>query len=442
MQTRLSLTLASFLVLLPAGGVRAEKPTERPVLSLSGATFRPLPLALTAPVGAGPAAARAAGQELSQVLEQDLAVSGLFDLLDPKSFLADPSEGLDAARIRFGRWQDVGAEALVKASIADTDPVTVDLRLYNVVAGREEFALKRTVPAAEVRRLGHAFADELFRFYTREPGSFRTRLASVRKLKGLKQIFVSDWDGRDPVALTQTSLNLLPAWYPDGEHLAFTSYRTGNPDLYRLGIRAGAVPEMLVRRPSRLVSGATLSRDGRKLAFAMSEDDGNSHLWIAAPDGSNPRRLTDGFGLNTSPSFSPDGKQLAFVSNRAGSPQIYILPAEGGTPKRLTFQGTYNQTPDWSPRGDLIAFTARDERNVFDLFTVDPATSKIARLTQGQGNNEEPSFSPNGRLIAFTSTRAGNVSQLFVMSADGAFQRQMTRGPEAVFTPAWGPAVP
>jgi TolB protein len=126
------------------------------------------------------------------------------------------------------------------------------------------------------------------------------------------------------------------------------------------------------------------------------------------------------------------------VSNRSGNPQIYVISASGGEPKRITFQGNYNQTPDWSPRGDLIAFTARDERNAFDIFTVDPATLKITRLTQDQGNNEEPSFSPNGRLIAFTSTRTGR-SHLYVMSADGNFQRQMSSGNDESYTPAWGP---
>ena len=63
-------------------------------------------------------------------------------------------------------------------------------------------------------------------------------------------------------------------------------------------------------------------------------------------------------------------------SNRGGSPQIYVMSADGSGARRLTFQGNYNQTPDWSPRGDLIAFTARDERNAFDLFTVNVDTGR------------------------------------------------------------------
>ena len=134
----------------------------------------------------------------------------------------------------------------------------------------------------------------------------------------------------------------------------------------------------------------------------------------------------------------PDGKRIAFVSNRGGSPQVYVMNADGSGVRRLTFQGNYNQTPDWSPRGDLIAFTARDERNAFDLFTVNVDNGKVTRLTQDQANNEEPSFSPNGRLILFTSTRTGT-PQLFVMTADGNNQVQLpVQEKAALLTPDWG----
>ncbi len=139
---------------------------------------------------------------------------------------------------------------------------------------------------------------------------------------------------------------------------------------------------------------------------------------------------------NTSPTWSPDGKRIAFVSNRDGSPQIYVMNSDGSAPKRLTFQGKYNTTPSWSPRGDLIAFTARDERNAFDIFTINVDDKKVARLTQDASGNEEPSFSPNGRLILFTSTRNGGRG-LYVMTADGNNQIALPIEKDDLKTPDW-----
>ncbi len=427
-----ALTIAAALA--PSTAARAA---DRPVLSLSGASFRPLPLAL-APALAAPEADRAALAELEGTLRQDLEVCGLFELLEPKSFLAPKNEGVKPQEIKFPRWLDVGAEALVKLSVDGAEPMGVELFLYSVVTGKQELSKRYSEPRSLASLLAHTIADDIFTFYTGEAGAFRTRIAFVRKVGENKQVFTSSWDGKGAAQLTRGAINILPAWNPEGTAIGFMSYRSGSPDLYLQPLGSEkATP--LVHRASGLVTGLAFSRDGRKIAYSMSEADGSSQLWLADRDGSGARKLTDGFALNTSPSFSPDGKQLAFVSNRAGNPQIYIMGVEGGAAKRITFQGNYNQTPDWSPRGDLIAFTARDERNVFDIFTVNPTTNEIVRLTQDQGNNEEPSFSPNGRLLIFSSTRTGK-SQLFVMSADGNAQRQITREAVDSFTPVWGPS--
>jgi len=425
MPLRLSLVLAALLLAAPAYAQRVQ-------LDISGANFKPMPLAFPALKGTGNAATV---REVDATLQNDLAVSGIFQLLDRKSFLAPPTEGMTASSIAFKHWLDVAAEALLKGAVsAQGSTVSGEFRLFTVASGKEE--LKLNLSAGNPRTLAHEVANALFKFYTREPGAFTTQIAYVKKTRGGKDIAIADWDGHRERLITHGGLNLLPAWSHDGRYVAYTSYRAGNPDVWLYDVASGKSRSLVHK--GTLAAGAAFSPDNRRIAFSLSDGSGGSQLWSINLDGSGLKQLTHSYGISASPSFSPSGDRLAFVSSRAGSPQIYVMPARGGQASRLTFQGNYNQTPDWSPRGDLIAFTARDERNVFDLFAVAVDGGKITRLTQDQGGvNEEPTFAPNGRLIAFTSTRGGG-EDLWVMTPDGLNQRQLTHG-ETITTPSWGP---
>jgi len=408
---------------------------QAPVIQISGANFRPLPLAVPAP-----SAVDEGGKRLANAFDEpflfDLRASGIFQVLDRASFTADPKEGVTAGSINFSRWADVGAEALVKVQLgAEGNTLRGELRLFNVGSGREDFKTSYDVPTTEPRELAHRLADALYRHLTREPSPFLSRITFVRKAGSNRDVWVADWDGNNARALTSGGINLLPAMGPGGA-VGFTSYRKGRPDLYvqRPGEDARAVVQN-----GQMATGIAWSPDGKRIAYALAEGE-STQLHVANADGSSPKAVTDTpYGINSSPSWSPDGKRIAFVSNRGGSPQIYVMNADGSSPRRLTFQGNYNQTPDWSPRGDLIVFTARDERNAFDLFTVHVETGKITRLTQDQGNNEEPVFSPNGRLVLFTSTRDG-APRLYVMTADGNNQLALPMDKAGGLTPDWAPA--
>jgi TolB protein len=422
--------LVAVLAFSLAGPVLA---VDRPTIEVGSPDFRPLPIAVAAFQGDEDARA------LTEVVRGDLTLSGLFDVLDPKGFLADASEGLTAPTIRFARWVDVGAEGLVKARVRRVGgQVEGELHLFEVRAGREVLLQTRRVPADQARDLGHRLADDVVEYYTHEPGVFRTKIVAIRKTRDVRELVMFDADGRNPRSLlSDRSLLLLPAWRPDGKEILVTSYRGGRPELWVFRLADRSFRKLA--SVGELSMGGAYSPDGARIAFVASEGN-NTDIYVIGADGSNPRRLTTSPGIDVSPSWSPDGKKIAFVSDRAGTPQVYVMNADGSDQRRITFQGNYNQTPQWSPRGDLIAFTARDERKVFDVFAVSLESGKISRITQDQGRtNEEPSWAPNGRLMVFTTDRGG-APQLVISDPKGDRQTVVTAGVE-LSTPAWGPLV-
>ena len=403
-------------------------------VEISGANFRPLPLAYPAAMAQG--ASDAVARDLDDALLFDFTSAGIFQVLDRASFLSPASEGVELGSIKFANWSNVGAELLFKVQVAETGggAVRADLRAYNVVAGTEQFKLSESGQSANVRRVAHVLADRVYEKLTGEPGPFRSRIAWVRKVGSNKDVYVADWDGKNAKRITAGGLNLLPALHPDGETVAFTSYMRGKPDLYAQ--RPGVAPKLLENR-GQMATGVAYSPDGKHMAYSLATGE-SAQIVVALADGSSPKAVTNTPAyINSSPSWSPDGQRIAFVSNRAGSPQVYVMNWDGSGVRRLTFQGTYNQTPDWSPRGDLVVFTARDERNAFDIFTIHVETGKIARVTQGQGNNEEASFSPNGRLLLFTSNRTG-ARELWISTLDGEQQRKLPMEKGDFTTPDWG----
>ena len=359
---------------------------ERPVIDLSGGRVQAYPLAMARPLGV-----QDAGIAVQSVLSQDFERSGLFKLLDPASFLARPTEGL--TNIDYTKWQAVGAQGLIKISCdAPGAEVKCDMRLYDVAHGVELLHGTYNAPRAAMRQIAHRFGDDVVRYFTHEPAIFQTRIAYVRETEQGKQIVVADQDGANVQPLTGASINLLPAWTPDGRTIAFTSFRDG------LGAHIYAV------------------------------DAGTRQV--------RPLVLMGDFA--TGAVYAPDGLRFLFSASLDDNTDIYLSQADGSAGRRLTFQGNYNQEPAWSPKGDLIAFSGRDEHRIFDLYTVAVEGGKVTRLTQNQGTNEKPSWAPNGRYLLFSSTRGGK-RQLWETQPDGSNKRAVTSERMGASDPAWGP---
>jgi TolB protein len=152
------------------------------------------------------------------------------------------------------------------------------------------------------------------------------------------------------------------------------------------------------------------------------------------------RRITVGRGTdNVSPTFSPDGRRMAFTSGRIGHPEVYLADADGANPELLTpfafGEEAYRSNPDWSPDGRQVAYQAQLS-GVFQLMLIGLRDRSVRQLTS-EGRNEDPSWAPDGRHVVFGSTRTG-VRELFVLDVESGRARQLTHGPGARL-PAWSP---
>ena len=415
-----------FGILLAASTAFADDPSGGVVIDVNGAKRVQYPIAT--PQSPDP---DAAAKEIAQVESFDMQVAGPFKVVDPASFLADlKSEGLG---IDPQKWKDVGAYGVMKYHVTSSQ---IEFRLYDVSKGGTA-VLTKTYPrkGGDNRSITHRWCNEVFTFYTKEPGFFGSKIAFTAKGKGSSAIYAMDFDGANAYAVSNnSSQNILPAWSPNGSQIAYTSFMRNNPDLY-VAPAGGGRPKKLSEQRG-MNTGAAWSPDGSKIALTLSKD-GNPEIYvISASDGSIIKRITYDQAIDTSPAWSPDGSQLAFVSDRNGGPQIFVVSSSGGTPKQVSFNGTYNTTPTWSPKKGkhIIAYTTRDG-GTYDIVTLDLDTSTSTRITQNEGSNEEPAFSPNGRAIAFARAGQG----VFIANSDGTGKAVKVWSGAATGVD-WGPA--
>ena len=371
-------------------------------------------------------------RELSDVIIYDLNMSGIVTPEGRDPLFSREMTGFDS--VDYASWSAGGVGLLVRGAVTvkGSDGLNVEFRLYDIAARSALVAKRYLGTRADLRKFAHSFADEILLALTGERGSFAAKVAYVTTQSGNKEIAVMDWDGHNMRAVTSNgSINLNPDFSPDGNQLLFTSYKRGNPDLYRR-LLTSASDTPISQRKGLNVTGVW-SPDGASIALTLSKD-GNSEIYSLSKDGGNPLRLTNSSAIEVSPAWSPDGKKIAFVSDRLGKPQIFVMDANGSNVRRLTTSGSYNVTPRWSPKGDRIAY-ARMIGGGFQIFTIAADGSADMQLTT-QGSNENPAWSADGRFIVFASKRGGPEA-LYVMRADGSGQTKVSRSKGGSSQPAW-----
>jgi TolB protein len=363
---------------------------------------------------------RAAGVDqalatFNEVLLNDLRFAGIANLvgksLHPKTKLPDP------ASLKPEEWTNdpVKADYVAFGSLLGT--AQAQGFLYDVKTNSQ--LLSASLSGGDARDLAHQFADQIVKLLTGKDGIATSKIAYINS----REVFLMDYDGYGARQFSRDgSIALFPSLSPDGNRLAYVSYRSGHPNVVVRGIDGLIIGSTQFKATT---SSPNISPSGQ-IVFSSSKDSDSMELYVANGDGSGARRLTrTRNAVNISPRWNPKtGREIAFISDRGGAPQIYIIDADGTNERSLLSLGGQMDSPSWSPDGRYIAFTWNGG-GAFNIYVADVASGQVLRLTS-DGRNENPTWSPDSRHLAFQSNRTGRW-EIWAMHIDGSEQRQLTR---------------
>lgn len=374
----------------------------------------------------------AGAQEVAQVIENDLTLSGQFKIVSgPGGANAQSSVStlrqLGADSVVTGRVERVGNRYEVSFSLADA-----------VAKGTILLTKTYQINANEIRPLAHHISDEVYQKLTGERGIFSTRIAYISVQRGNQKtrysLEIADADGHNPQSLLISSEPIMsPSWSPTGKEISYVSFEKKRAQIFTVSVETGQ-RRLITSFPG--INGAPAwSPDGRHLAVVLSKS-GTPKIYNIDVSNGSMKQLTFGDAIDTEPRFSPDGHSLLFTSGRGGSPQVYRLSLADGQVTRLTFEGNYNARASYTPDMKNIVMLHRDDRQ-FNIGLQSTNGGPVSSLTFS-GLDESPSVSPNSRLVLY-ATRFQDKGVLGIVSIDGRIRMRLPARDGDVQEPAWSP---
>ncbi len=311
----------------------------------------------------------------------------------------------------------------------------VACRVHEVATRSRLLSKSYRAPSTDARRLAHQVADEIIQAVTGQPGIFSGRLVLVGNRTGNKELYLCDSDGQNLIQITRDrSISIAPRWTADGETISYTSYYQGFPDVYTVEIASGR-RNRIAGFPG-LNTGGEISPNGRDMALILSKD-GNPDVYVMDLRTRRLTRITQTLrAAEASPSWSPDGSQIVYVSDLPGSPQLYVVSRDGGPAKRLTGRVAESVAPHWGP-GGLIVYSARIGGR-YQVCVINPQTLENRQITADGADYEDPCWAPNGRHIVCSRT-AGGRSSIYLLDTMGDPPIALLEIQGNWYSPSWSP---
>ncbi len=363
--------------------------------------------------------------KFARIIRHDLSVIGYFHIVNPVSYLEDPQTApIKVSKVNFSDWSLLNTQYLINGEYKiKNGKIKIKANLISVYSQR--LLLTETLKGgiSSYRYLANKLADNVLQFLTGVKGPFTTKVFFVGEKNGVKNIFAMDFGGHRVKKITDnSSINIFPYPSPDGKKVAYISFKDGNPAVFIKDLKTGNTVKLNLPGPADYVA---WSPTGKKLALSLTPNRYSTEIYTANPNGTGLIRLTDTDGINISPSFSPNGNRIAFVSNISGGPQIYIMNSDGSDQHRITFNGSYyNTNPAWSPNGKKIVFTSFIN-GTLQVCVINPDGSSERLLTDTPYSAQDPSWTRGSKIISFNTEIAGRQELYLIDLNESGMMRLM-----------------
>jgi TolB protein len=307
------------------------------------------------------------------------------------------------------------------------------------------------------RRHIHKLADSIHKTLFNKEGIAYSRILYAYQVKNprsdgsewISEIWECDWDGANAKQLTHDgSYSVSPIAIPhnpryNNDRFLYVSYKMGQPKIYLGSLKGGEGKRLIDLRGNQLLPSISLQRD--KIAF-ICDAGGRTDLFMQPlnPETGEVGKPAQLFSYprstQASPTFSPDGSKIAFVSDKDGGMRIYVISARPSQKRpdalMLSKQNRENSCPCWSSDGTKLAYSAKT-KGIRQIWIYDFAAGDETQLTFGAGNKENPYWAPDSKHIVFNSTDNSN-SELYIVNLNQPEAVKISRGPGKKHYPTWG----
>lgn len=417
---------------------------ETVTIDIFGPGQSKLGLVMADPMGEEPGSQAPAkeGRELLDRLKANFNYLPFLKQIEANTILGGPRvAGHTRTTIDFRRFQLAEADILLVTrwpgeADSETGGRNIEIRAFEVytqrlMVGKAYF----DITPDRMQEVADKFSEALMRALTGRGEFFRSTLAFVKReeKRGPKEIWTIRPTGRNLRQISKFgTISMSPSWSNDARYIIFTNI---GERYHSLGIwdrNDNSVRR--VRYPGNTIIGPCFLPDNT-VAVSLASG-GNPDIYQLNHVFRKQRVLVQNWAIDVSPSFSRDGKKMAFVSSRFGNPHIFLKDLETNEEKRVTYSGKYNTHPSLSPDGTLVTFSRRTPQG-HRIFVHDLVTGRERQISFGPGSDEQPSFGPDGYFIAFTSTRSGK-HQIYLVTRHGGEPKLVPTGPGEASFPAWG----